>query len=96
MCCCLNLQVSGTVLQQLACVAAALQHKLSMGKCNVGIISKSWHVLECRRQLLERVQGVWPSAQPGRRGPSHTATKPVHVEVVQLILDTLKREKACL
>ena len=49
----------------------------------------SWHVLEYRRQLLERVQGIW---QRYRR--SCMLAEPV--EIVQLILDALKGEEACM
>ena len=54
---------------------------------------------------LERVQGIWHSAQPNRRGrlirnlmdpklPDRTGTEPV--KVVQLVLDAFKREEAWL
>ena len=52
----------------------------------------SWHVHACRRQLLERVGGIWQCPQLKRSGRSNTDA----VKVVETILDALTREKACL
>ena len=104
MCRRLNLHGCRAVAQaakKLACVAAALYYMLSMCRCNVGFVFMSWHALECRRQLLERVhtraralQGTWQSAQPSCSGPSPMGTEPA--KVIQLILEALKKEEACL
>ena len=98
-----NCKADAQCIQKLTYLAAAVQCKLSKLQCNRHHVF-NWDVLECRRQLLEGVQGIWQSARHSRRGQSYTLRSPrlsdcmgaEPVEVVHVILDALKKEEACL